>query len=234
MRIGTWNLQGRWDHRHLALLDVASCDVWLLTEVNVRAELPGYDEVRTQAEMATKRAWAGVFSRLGLRALPDPHPATAAARIDGVTFWSSILPWRSCGSDAPWQGARHADKTRAALDVLMDDAPGSGLVWGGDWNHALSGPEYVGTKGGRDAIKDTLTTFGLRVPTAELAHRLPGLLSIDHIAVPAGWDIEHAGRKVAEADGARLSDQDLYVIELTQPIVSEPDRERACSAAGRA
>ena len=38
------------------------------------------------------------------------------------------------------------------------------------------------------------------------------------IAVPAGWNVEHASRTVAEADGARLSDHDLYVIEITQPI----------------
>jgi hypothetical protein len=213
MRIGTWNLQGRWDHRHLAMLEDASCDVWLLTEVNVGAELPGYDEARTQTEMATKRAWAGVFFRRELRALPDPHPATAAALVDGVTFWSSILPWRSCGSDAPWQGARHADKTRATIEGLIRDAPRNELVWGGDWNHAMSGTEYVGTIGGRGAIRSALTTLGLRAPTAELAHRQPGLLSIDHIGVPAGWDVEHAGRTVAEADGARLSDHDLYVIE---------------------
>ena len=217
MRIGTWNLAGRWDQRHHTVLEHAACDIWLLTEVNVRVELPGYDEVRTQAEMASKRAWAGVFSRRELRALPDPHPATAAARIDGATFWSSILPWRSCGPDAPWRGERHVDKTRATIDDLARSAPASGLVWGGDWNHALSGLEWAGSIGGRDAITDALTTFGLRVPTAELAHRLPGLLSIDHIAIPTGWDVEHATRIGTEVDGARLSDHDLYTIEVTRP-----------------
>lgn len=53
------------------------------------------------------------------------------------------------------------------------------------------------------------------MPTAELAHRIPGLLSIDHIAVPTSWDVEHAARTVAEADDARLSDHDLYTIEVT-------------------
>jgi hypothetical protein len=37
MRIGTWNLQGRWDLRHLELLSAHDCDVWLLTEVNKTA-----------------------------------------------------------------------------------------------------------------------------------------------------------------------------------------------------
>jgi hypothetical protein len=217
MRIGTWNLAGRWDQRHHTVLEHAACDIWLLTEVNDRLELPGYTEVRTQAEMAAKRAWAGVFSRRGLHALADPHPATAAALIDGVTVWSSILPWRSCGTAAPWQGARHVDKTRATLDDLISRTPDTAVVWGGDWNHALSGREYVGSIGGRNAITDALTTFGLRVPTAELAHRLPGLLSIDHVAVPTGWDVEHATRIATDVDGDRLSDHDLYVVEVTPP-----------------
>lgn len=32
MRIGTWNLAGRWDARHLALIEAMDCDVLLLTE----------------------------------------------------------------------------------------------------------------------------------------------------------------------------------------------------------
>ncbi|WP_267128537.1 MULTISPECIES: hypothetical protein [unclassified Nocardioides] len=39
MRIGTWNLAGRWDARHLALLEAMDCDVLLLTEVSERVRL---------------------------------------------------------------------------------------------------------------------------------------------------------------------------------------------------
>ena len=42
MRIGTWNLAGRWSAHHAGLLLAADCDVWLLTEVNERTTLPGY------------------------------------------------------------------------------------------------------------------------------------------------------------------------------------------------
>lgn len=42
MRIGTWNLAGRWDSRHLGLLTAADCDLLLLTEVSERVELLGY------------------------------------------------------------------------------------------------------------------------------------------------------------------------------------------------
>lgn len=220
MRIGTWNLAGRWDQRHLTLLDAASCDVWLLTEVNDRLDLPGYHEVRTQASMAAKRRWAGVFSRQELRPLPDPHPATAAAVIGELTVWCSILPWRSCGGAPTWVGDRHVDKTRAAVDALLDNRPPGELLWGGDWNHAMSGREHAGSKGGREAIIAATTTAGLRVPTADLAHRLPGLLSIDHIAIPGAWDVDLATRVVAEADGVRLSDHDLYLVDVAVPVTT--------------
>ena len=63
MRIGTWNLAGRWSDAHLALMVRADCDVWLLTEVNVCTDLPGYDLHLGANEMAPKRRWAGIASR---------------------------------------------------------------------------------------------------------------------------------------------------------------------------
>lgn len=39
MRIGTWNLAGRWDARHRTLLETMDCDALLLTEVSERLKL---------------------------------------------------------------------------------------------------------------------------------------------------------------------------------------------------
>ena len=36
VRIGTWNLAGRWSDEHRTLILTADCDVWLLTEVSER------------------------------------------------------------------------------------------------------------------------------------------------------------------------------------------------------
>ena len=49
MRIGTWNLDGRWSPRHQHLLEDAECDVWLLTEVPTSFSLPGGDLVRSES-----------------------------------------------------------------------------------------------------------------------------------------------------------------------------------------
>jgi endonuclease/exonuclease/phosphatase family metal-dependent hydrolase len=212
MRIGTWNMAGLWDGRRRAVIESLDVDVWLFTEVSEHTDLPDFHSVWTEGEMAAQRRWAAVFAREHLDALPQPHPATAAACLAGLTLWSSILPWRTCGERPPWIGADHAHRTRATLEALRAAAPARRLVWGGDWNHALEGREYAGSHDGRAALLGAVAHFGLAVPTAELGHRLPGLLSIDHIALPDTWRCT-ARQIVAEVEGTRLSDHDIYLVE---------------------
>jgi hypothetical protein len=207
MRIGTWNLAGRCTPRHRELLEEQDCDVWLLTEVSVDLELAGFRRHTTTALMAARRHWAAVLSRLEMTALPDPHPASAAADLDGTVYCSSVLPWRSCGSGPPWVGGRQADKTAAVVADLDAALPEGPLVWGGDWNHALVGAEYAGSLAGRRHILDFLQRRGLIAATATLPHRMAGLATIDHIAVPGGPT--SAIRFAAEG----LSDHDGYVVK---------------------
>lgn len=155
MRVGTWNLDARHQPAHVELLLGLACDVLLLTEVSPRLELPGYDKVLTSGTMARGQHWAGVFSRLPMQALPEPHPASATARVDGWAFCSSILPWRGCGAGEPWGSGAHAEKSARCLAELRT-ALDPESVWGGDWNHALVGPEWAGSKAGRAAIREVL------------------------------------------------------------------------------
>lgn len=157
------------------------CDVLLLTEVSERVELPGYDLHLGSLPMMPRRRWAAVGSRLPMTPLPDPHGASAMVDVDGLRVCSSILPWRSCGSREPWVGATTAEKTIAAAAAIELAAP---AVWGGDWNHALSGREWAGSVAGRRSLLESVERLGLHVPTALSPHQIEGLLSIDHIAVP--------------------------------------------------
>jgi hypothetical protein len=212
MRIGTWNLAGRWTDAHAALLAGLDCDVLLLTEVSERLDLHGYHQHPTEARMAAKRHWSAVLSRAELDPLADPHFATAAARVVGVRFVSSILPWRGCGER--WPGVNTHERTTLAVRQIARSADGSPLVWGGDWNHSLSGREYAGSKAGRADIQRTVETLDLQVPTAALGHPIAGVLSIDHVAVPASWSITSADRVLAvDGAGKRLCDHDAYVVE---------------------
>jgi endonuclease/exonuclease/phosphatase family metal-dependent hydrolase len=214
VRIGTWNLAGRWSDDHRALMLEADCDVWLLTEIAERTRLPGYAVHCSQSAMARRRRWAAVASRLPMTSSPDPHSASAAAQVGTTTYVSSVLPWRACGARPPWVGTRHADKTANALDdLLLRLRATDSLVWGGDWNHALSGKEYAGSQGGRREILRALAELDLVVPTTELPHPIEGLLSIDHVAVPSGT-VASAARVEAIHEATRLSDHDAYVVDV--------------------
>lgn len=217
MKIGTWNLAGRWDARHRGLLEGLDCDVWLLTEVREGVSLDGYAAQVSEAYMLRKAVrFASVLSRVGLEPLPDPHGASASARINGVVFCSSILPWRTCGTAAPWSGATHLERTGAAVDTLMAGLPDEPLVWGGDWNHALVGREYSGSLAARTCILQAMARRGLWAPTEQLAHRLPGLFSIDHVALPVG--VSAPARHLSAMHGrVALSDHDVYVVEAEIP-----------------
>jgi endonuclease/exonuclease/phosphatase family metal-dependent hydrolase len=211
VRIGSWNLQGRWDQRHHDQIIAMCCDILLLTEVSERVQLPGVRLHATSALMAPRRRWAAVASRQPLHPLPDPHGASAMAEIDGLRVCSSILPWRSCGTQPPWTGSTTAAKTESAVASIEAVAP---TVWGGDWNHAMSGREWSGSQPGRRSILEAVDRLGLQLPTEGAPHQIPGLLSIDHIAVPTSWTVLKFEHHPAFSNGARISDHDAYVVEV--------------------
>jgi hypothetical protein len=188
LRVGTWNMAGRWSPAHRALLEGGRCDAWLLTEVPAALDLGGSRlAVSTQMGAVAGRAWAAVWSAGRHVPVASPHPAAAAAVVDGVLLCSCVLPWRGAGGHWPGDGDTAA-RTRDALDAIAPvlgshDGP---VVWGGDWNHALAGPETAGSLAGRAAIDALARRLGLRVATAGLPHRLGGWQrTIDHIAAPA-------------------------------------------------
>jgi len=211
MRIGTWNLEGRWSPAHGEFLGSLRCDVLLLTELHQETRVPGMRGRTTYGLMAPGRFWAGVFSAGGLAGFPDPHPASALGMADGLLLCGSVLPWRSCGRGYPWIGERQGDKTAAAVAPIARLR--SPLIWGGDWNHALEGPDHAGSRDGRDHILGVVAHLGLQVPTAELAG-CGGERSIDHIAVPKEMTVRDAAQVTAALDGRRMSDHDAYVVEV--------------------
>lgn len=211
MRIGTWNLEGKWSPRHLALVLDQECDVWLLTEVPHEASIPGMAAHRTAQAMGPRKTWAGIFSSLDVITLPDPHRATAMAHCDGFRLISSVLPWRACGTS--WDGATLAEKMSGTLSSLRKHIDKT-TIWGGDWNQALEGRDYVGSTDGRKEILELVEASQLSVPTRTLASASRGHRSIDHIAVPINWDVTGAHRLEAAVDGQRLSDHDAYVVSV--------------------
>ncbi len=227
MRIGTWNIENRLiTSRHKDLILGEDCDVWLLTEVNRRwlsedgriEELPGFHCHPSRELMGRNQHWAVILSRRPFSDLPedrldDPHPASTAAIVSGITFCATILPWKGSGGEHPWSGENHSSRTHATLETLLKNLPASNLVWGGDWNHSLFGTEIAGSIGGRNHLLSALKKLKLQVPTAGLTHRGNFCHAIDHIAVPLEWNVRFAKRIIANG----LSDHDAYVIDVDIP-----------------
>lgn len=211
MRIATWNLEGKWTPRHHWLVRSLRADVLLLTEVINTVEVAGLNIHFTEAEMQPGRRWAAVAANGRLRPLPDPHGATALAEVDSLRIASSILPWRNSGGASPWTGEDQGSRTAAAVAAIETAAP---IVWGGDWNHELTGRMHAGSRDGRMSILGALDRLGLSAPTDASPHRLVGAPSINHVAVPAFWAVASAERVSAIVDGVELSDHDVYVVEI--------------------
>jgi len=217
MRIGTWNMDGKGTRAHVEFLAALKCDVLLLTEVPHGLDLGGGKLEHSESMGATKD-WAAVCSRSGLTARESPHGWSAAAEVNGALFVSSVLPWRLVKRAGHWPGpeattGERLDASLAQLGPLLRSHRGP-VVWGGDFNHGLVGPDYAGSAHGRDSILRLLDELGLVAPTAELGHPIAGQSNIDHIAVPAVWGVVNKQRVVAErTDGRRLSDHDAYVVE---------------------
>ncbi len=195
-----------------------SADVWLLTEIPEDAVPDGYLPYWSSAPLVAGRHYAAVLVRDTARVIArwdgDLHPASAAAVVGGTVFCSSVLPWRSCGREAPWEGATTADKTAAVTRRLADSLPRGATVWGGDWNHAFRGPERAGSVEGREHVLEACAKLDLTVVTADSPHRTEGLSSIDHVAVPESATVRTVRR--VEMKGARrhLSDHDAYVVDV--------------------
>lgn len=213
MRIGTWNLAGGWGAEHRAFLRRLECDVLLLTEVPFGCDPDGFQVHHTADPMTSGRAWAAICSAADLAPMPDPEHGTVMGAIDGLRVCCSVLPWRSCGRRAGWEGETTAERTRRAVAAVESARPD---VWGGDWNQSLLGPEMAGSLVGRSAIAEALARLRLLAPTASAAHHLDGLYSIDHVAVPATWRVDDAQRIAADQGRRRLSDHDAYVVTVTR------------------
>ena len=224
MRIGTWNLGNKpLTNARRDLLLGQLCDVWLLTEVRPQWEVPKgeiagfYCHLSAGVMAPCGQHWATVLSRQPLSPLPDPHPASAAAVIDGVTYCSTVLPWNNASGE-PWVGDSPEVRTEAAIQCLSSNLPRTNLVWGGDWNNALLGSHVGATVQGRLYVLEALKELGLQVPTAGLPHQEGNCFyTIDQVAVSCGWFVQSAARVVARG----LSDHDAYVIETNPYAATE-------------
>ncbi len=220
MRIGTWNLEGRWSADHATFMRQSACDVWLLSIVQDAFALDTGETARS-GPRGDDVSWSAVWAAAGLEALEPSHPAVACGRLGELRLCSSVLPWRTAAPFSDDDGDSVASITRAAIAGVRDAlAGGHDVIWGGGWNHGLHELEHTGTLIGRRAIRVLVAELTLQTPTARLPNAIAGMFSTDHIAIPERWEVEDARRVAAQLGGRRLTDCDAYVVECVPAVVA--------------
>ncbi|MCU1602757.1 MAG: hypothetical protein JWO22_3466 [Frankiales bacterium] len=194
MIVATWNLAAQASAAHEEYLESLGADVLLVTEVPASAATGA----RSNGTMTLGQHYADVR---GAEPADSALDFTARGSRDGVTYLSSVLPWRGMGGSQAERTLEWVER----LDAAWPDGP---VVWGGDWNHEMHGRVWVGCREGRDAINGLLERRGLVCRTAMLQTR-QGARSIDHIALPATWSV----RQVEIREAVGLSDHDGVIVE---------------------
>ena len=216
--VATWNVEGDARPGAVEVLRGLHAHVLLLTEVPPGFDLPGYrtTELRRPTMRPTKPdgqhyAAVSVVDDLELEQLEPPSITSAAARVGGTVFVSTVLPWPH--APAPrYHGASQAEQTSSALDELEPWLHGHpDLVWGGDWNHPISGSLSGFTRRGHKRIAVAVVRLGLTVRTRDewaQETRYGRHRSVDHLAS------KHPPAPVRVVDGRPYSTHDAYAVEL--------------------
>lgn len=224
----TWNLAqispgGPRGRAQTALLDARGADLWFLTEVPEGRRHDGRYEVRSSLRTGGggRMSWCAVSTTSPLEPLPSPSEALALAvepELD-LLLACSVMPWRGArhyyhGDAAAPFAERFRDNLAEHLAAIRSAAGRRKVIWGGDFNQALEGPERVGSQQGRQDLLAALAELGLQAPTAGCPSQSRGCRSIDHVFVPADWSAQAA--VVEPGDGRPLSDHELYVVSATR------------------
>jgi endonuclease/exonuclease/phosphatase family metal-dependent hydrolase len=240
MRIVTWNMQRGFHGRQQCvteqqrLLDGCDADIVVLTEVpaSMSKSKGGIvcSDPRREAGKAGLEAWVSIAS-MDCRAVGPEVPfermaVAAEAVVDNEEFlvYGSVLPWSSAIHQASYlsllgesPGGLFARLLREQVsDVvsLRESRPDHTLIWAGDFNQTLSGPNYGGSKKGRHLLAEALDELDLVAWNQELPHAKPPMHAIDLICGPRGRQPRRVHRFEPVLNDSVLSDHAGYVVEL--------------------
>jgi endonuclease/exonuclease/phosphatase family metal-dependent hydrolase len=228
MRIATWNLQ-RGGPSHAArvaqerrLRDLRA-DILVLTEPPASYQ-PGPGVVTSQGRRPDGKGDERWLAIVGpsvepvTLAIPFERMAVAAtALVTGVPLllYGSVLPWGSVDRDAPELLRDGETALDAFLRVLREQTediaelrrrhPDHVLVWAGDFNQTLAGPNHGGSAARREALQRALDELGL-VAWNAAADGTDGLHAIDLICGPREITIARQGRIDPMLGGVTMTD----------------------------
>lgn len=233
MRVATWNLQRKSGaptiRGQLEILRAVEADVLVLTEVHPSFMKPGSTPVLSDVskdEPADGAAWVAILGddmqRVDIE-LRSARFAAAAAGIVGdeqVVVYGSVLPWRSASKDVPdrrFPGENSRSMFRRVLGDQVADIhqlqgmfSGALLIWAGDFNQSLSGPNKGGSDEARQLLREALSDLGLAAWNEHARHKIETLKAIDLICGPSARPVT----SVSRIDPNKLSDHAGYLVTL--------------------
>jgi endonuclease/exonuclease/phosphatase family metal-dependent hydrolase len=236
MKIATWNLErgGRTRAARAAqdeVLQALGADILLLTEPPASYQAtPGV--VTSPAKRSSSKgneSWVAIVGHSVepfTLDIPFERMAVAAtALVERVPLlvYGSVLPWGLIGRAAPELMQAGETSMGAFLRVLREQAndiaelrrrhPDHVVIWAGDFNQALSGPNHGGSVAKREALQSALDELGLVAWNAE-ADGSDGLRAIDLICGPRGITLVEQGRIDPVVEGVKMSDHAGYWVEF--------------------
>ena len=242
MRIATWNLnhggrRGSAVTRQDAALRAVVADLVVLTEPPIEWLTAGPGVVTSPAERESDRggpealeAWVAI---VGDRVAPVGPPlpferlaVRARAELDSepVVIYGSVLPWGTAHKQAPRlaePGETSLAMFERVLNAQLDDLlrlrrrfEGELLIWAGDFNQSLAGPNWGGSAEKRALLADALARLDFDAWNKNEPHARPGMCAIDLICGPAGRHGHPVHRIDNLLDGRKLTDHAGYVVEV--------------------
>lgn len=237
MKLATWNLErgGRTQGAREAqeeLLAELRADVVVLTEpASLYKTATGVvtSPRRSKKGIVRPEAWIAIVGgSVEPVELDVPYERTAvAARVSvgGVTVivYGAVLPWLAVTSHAPELVEEGEDSFAAFKRVLAEQAKdiaelrryGYPIIWAGDFNQSVSGPNWGGSNDRRDLLLDTLNRLDMVAWNGKADHAMSGMCAVDLICGPKECVLVSQGRIDPMRDTLTMSDHAGYWVELT-------------------
>ena len=236
MRVAVWNVEratGEVAKLQDDVLDSIDADIAVLIEIHGARVFPGRNCVRSSVDPAGG-SWVAIVGE-GFRPI-EPIPAHEALGVcargivegETVVVYGSVLPWMAFAHQAP-DLVRPGETSAQAFSQLLAEQvndvlalqhrfPDALVLWAGDFNQTLEGPNYGGRAKSRKELEAALNKLGMKAWNRQSEHALAGMCAIDFICGPTTRKPASIGRiSNVHPDGRRLSDHAAYFIDLEHP-----------------
>ena len=216
MRVGTWNLEGRWSAGHAAFMAQCACDIWLLSIVQDAFAPQTGETARSEPRgEGDDVSWSAVWSAAGLEAIEaissgrGVRSGRRAARVQqrAAVAQRRALPRRrrrQRREHHPGGDRRRPRRARRRTGRDLGRRLESRALRAGERRHAPRPPRDPRARR-RAGVADP---DGANCPTAWPACSAPTTSPC-----PSAGRSQDTSRVIAQLRGRRLTDSDAYVVE---------------------